>query len=486
MMGAVTKRGKQGYERRQCLGRGAEQAVEGADRHHGGGQHGADADRVDVVEMRALELHLLRAQPERLVDDEIGDQRADPCNRNVRVQRQRLLQRLVDADFHQQQRDQHIEHQPDDAAGMAVGEAREEVRPGDRARIGVGDVDLELRQDHEGSCQSERQIRLRQHIAKRFEIHMRGLGGVLGRNAVGQCEIGEERAGQQLDRADNDPARARAQQRHPPARTRAAAVARQEAQEVDLFADLRDQREYDRSGRAKQQEIEMTGGAAVVARKFGPGHEGVAAGIGDGRERQQVEHQPDRLGPELKTADQRDAMGHQRDDDHGRYQVADGARNIETHLQRRGENDRLDGEEDEGERRINQRGNSRADIAETGTAGEEIDINAAFCGIIRDRQSAAEDDDADHQDRCRGVGHAVIDGDGAADGLEGEKRNGAQCRVGDPRGGPAPGALRRKAECVILQGLVGDPLIVLASHAVDTLPPCHYSAPDPVKLRMFA
>ncbi len=47
---------------------------------------------------------------------------------------ERLLQRLVDADLHQQQRDQHVEHQPDHAAGMAVGEAREEVRPGDRAR----------------------------------------------------------------------------------------------------------------------------------------------------------------------------------------------------------------------------------------------------------------------------------------------------------------------------------------------------------------
>ncbi len=30
---------------------------------------------------------------------------------------------------------------------------------------------------------------------------MRGLGGVLGRDAVLQREVGEERAGQQLDRA---------------------------------------------------------------------------------------------------------------------------------------------------------------------------------------------------------------------------------------------------------------------------------------------
>ena len=66
--------------------------------------HGADADRIDVVEMRALELDVLRAQAERLVDDEIGDQRADPGDRDVGIERQRLLQRLVDADLHQQQR----------------------------------------------------------------------------------------------------------------------------------------------------------------------------------------------------------------------------------------------------------------------------------------------------------------------------------------------------------------------------------------------
>ena len=51
--------------------------------------------------MRALELDVLRAQAERLVDDEIGDQRADPGDRDVGIERQRLLQRLVDADLHQ-------------------------------------------------------------------------------------------------------------------------------------------------------------------------------------------------------------------------------------------------------------------------------------------------------------------------------------------------------------------------------------------------
>ena len=145
-----------------------------------GDRHRADADRIDVVEMRALEFHVLRAQAERPVDDEVGDQRADPGDGDVGIERERLLQRLVDADLHQQQRDEHVEHQPDHAAGMAVGQAGKEIRPGDRAGIGVGDVDLELRQDHEGAGQRQREIGLRQHVAERLEIHVRGFGGMLG------------------------------------------------------------------------------------------------------------------------------------------------------------------------------------------------------------------------------------------------------------------------------------------------------------------
>ena len=70
-----------------------------------------------------------------------------------------------------------IEHQPHHAAGMAVRQPREEVRPGDRACIGVGDVDLELRDDDENAGEGERQIGRRKHVVERDEIHLRRLGG---------------------------------------------------------------------------------------------------------------------------------------------------------------------------------------------------------------------------------------------------------------------------------------------------------------------
>mgnify|MGYP000633508087 CR=1 FL=1 len=53
---------------------GEEQRDAEADRH--GDQHGAQADRVDLVQVGALELDVRRRQPKRLVDHQIGDQRA--------------------------------------------------------------------------------------------------------------------------------------------------------------------------------------------------------------------------------------------------------------------------------------------------------------------------------------------------------------------------------------------------------------------------
>jgi hypothetical protein len=44
--------------------------------------------------MRALELDIRRAELERLVDDEVPDERPDPRNRHVRIQREHLADRF--------------------------------------------------------------------------------------------------------------------------------------------------------------------------------------------------------------------------------------------------------------------------------------------------------------------------------------------------------------------------------------------------------
>ena len=103
----------------------------------------ADADWIDVVQMRAFELDAFGAPSHRLVHDEIGRECADPAGREVRIDQQNAFNRAKDAHFHEQQREQDIEDEPDDAAGMRVRQAREKIRPCDRARIRIRDVDLE-------------------------------------------------------------------------------------------------------------------------------------------------------------------------------------------------------------------------------------------------------------------------------------------------------------------------------------------------------
>jgi hypothetical protein len=225
----------------------------------------------------------------------------------------------------------------------------------------------------------------------------------------------------------------------------------------------------------------MTAGIAVLAGEVTPFAKGVRIGIGDRRKGQDVENDPERLRPELKAADQRDAVDDQRNDHDGAEEIADRARDAETQLQGGREDHRLDGEEDEGEGGIDQRGDGRADVAEPGAAGQKIDVDAVAGGVIGDRQAAAENDDADDENGGGGVGDAIIKGDGAADRLQRQERNRAQRGVGDAGSGPAPRALGGEAQRIIFQRLVGNPLIILAPDAVYPLPPCHSYTPPAAK-----
>ena len=115
-------------------------------------RHRADADRIDVVEMRALELDLLRPQSERLVDDEVGDQRA--ARRAVHVD-EGAGQRDQDPDHLQGRRPVTGDHpdqqrHPRGAAGGGLGGATDDkvLQPrdeGDDERERVDQHHAELR-----------------------------------------------------------------------------------------------------------------------------------------------------------------------------------------------------------------------------------------------------------------------------------------------------------------------------------------------------
>jgi len=170
------RRGDEGGNERDERGVGAgaiaEQTEESRDREQRGESHGADTDRVDVVEMAAFELDVRRREAERLVDDEVGDDGRHPRNGDVRKEPEDLSERVEDVELHQQQRDQRVENDPDDAPRMAVRQSREEVRPGQRAGVGVGDVDLELRDDDEQHRDADRQRRIAEDMREADQVHL--------------------------------------------------------------------------------------------------------------------------------------------------------------------------------------------------------------------------------------------------------------------------------------------------------------------------
>src|SRR5277367_6350641 len=194
-------------------------------------------------------------------------------------------------------------------------------------------------------------------------------------------EESQERSRQKLQCTKNDPAGAGTEQRNPPRLLRGAPVARKETQKIDLLADLRHQRENHGGRSAEQQKVEMAGRVAVFAGEFSPLRKGMRIGISDRREGNDVQNDPQRLRPELEAADQRDAVGHQWNDDDGADQIPDRSRNTEAHLERAGEDDGFDGKEDKSKGRVDQRGDRRTDISEAGTARQEVDVDAAFCGM---------------------------------------------------------------------------------------------------------
>ncbi len=443
----------------------------------GGQKQRAAADRIDIVEMGPLEFDAGRGKAERLVDEEIGRERAQPAHGDDGEDAERLLEQPVDAEFHQQQRNCHIEHQPDDAAGVAVGQAREEVRPGERAGIGVHHVDLELRDHHETGHQQQGGGLVWDHVAEGGEIHVGGIGGLACRNAGGQRQHGEEGARQQLRHAKHHPARAGKEDSKTVVQL-SSALRRQEAKEVDLFADLRHQRQDYRRGGPEFDKIEGGGrsdlGIGMTdAGKGAPEIDLVPVQEGDEDEGQDIEHDPEGLRPQLELRDQPYAIGDERDDDQRRDDVADPQGDAEGELQRAGHDRGFDRKQHEGEAGIDQRGDGGADVAEAGAAGQKVDVDAVADRVAADRQADAEHEDGCGDDREEGIGRAIGQRDRAADRLQRQKGDGADGRLRNAAGGELAGALGGEAQGVVLERLVGDPAIILAANRNDALPSGH-------------
>ena len=131
-------------------------------------------------------------------------------------------------------------------------------------------------------------------------------------------------------------------------------LAGQEAQIVDLFADLCRQRKDHGRAETEERDIEAmvdraeeTGIAGPVAHRFKP--------LGcDEDEGGKLQHHPERLRPCLEPADEGHPVGDEGDDGDRADDVADRQRQSRDQFQRLGDDRRLDGEEEEGEAGIDQ------------------------------------------------------------------------------------------------------------------------------------
>ncbi len=221
--------------------------------------------------------------------------------------------------------------------------------------------------------------------------------------------------------------------------------------------------------------------AAPRPGKFAPDLEARPVLPGDEAERQDVEPDPQRLGDDLEAADPRHAVGDQRNHRDGADDVADGQRNAEADLERRRHDRGFDGEQDEGEGGVDQRGDGRADVAEAGAAGQQVDVDAVARGVARHRQAGEEQQDAGDDGGGDGVGDAVGQGDGAADRLQRQEGDGADGGLRHARCRPSPRALGGEAQRIVFQRLVGDPAVVFPTDRQDPLSSRHRSAHPPPK-----
>lgn len=278
---------------------------------------------------------------------------------------------------------------------------------------------------------------------------------------------GEQGSGQHLEDAEHDPAGTGDQHAQVPAEC-GLALRRHEAQEVDLFADLGDQGHADGGRGTKSEHVEAAMAALCTAEVQQLGRQ-LRALHQDRDEGQGHQPEPERLGQHLDAADQGHAMRHQRHHHQRAGQVAEPQGQAEVQFERIGHDGRFQREQDEGERGVDEGRDGRADIAEAGAAREQVHVDAVARRIVADRQAGQEDDQPHRQDRPEGVDETVLQGDGAADRFEHQEGDGAEGGIGDPEHRPFAKCARGKAQRIILDGLVGDPGIVVAPDLDDAL-----------------
>ena len=457
----------QRHHGRERLQQRPEEANVRSDPQRRGQHHGTHAHRVDVVQVRALELDAFGRPPHGLVDDEVGHHRHDPGNGKVGVEPQHLPQRLEHVHLHEHERDEDVEHHPHNAPRVAVGEPREEVAPGQRTGVGVGHIDLELRHHHEDGGGRHRPA-VRQDVLVCRQVHLVGVYRTLRRHHVRQRQPRQHGATQHFQHPHDHPARPARQHPGPPLPALSRARLGHEAQVVRLLPHLRDERNTDRESRTKKRPLEALSCSRFTTVVHQTLHH-PRIEHQNGHIRHHHHHQPQRLRPHLEAADDRHPVGNQRYHHHRADEIPPGRRYAQRQFQRVGHDGGLQRKEDERERGVDERCDGGADVAKARAPGEQVHVEPVAGRIHADGPARQKNDQPGGQNGPEGVGKAVLHQQGGAHSLQNEEGGHAKRGVGHPPFRPLAKALRRVAQRVVFHGLAGHPAVVVAPHLHNAL-----------------
>ena len=351
---------------------------------------------------------------------------------------------------------------------MTVGQTRKEVRPGERPGIGVGDIDLELRHDHEQRGHPDRPRSAVEHLIETEEIHLIGVDRLLRGHPLAQQQPRKKRTAQHLEHPDEDPARSA--QHHPkqPAPAISCSTLRHEAQIIGLLTHLGNQGDADRHRGSERMPAETR------LRALRPGImpqtlQRLRLLFEQKDERQREQEQPDRLGQRLDPADHGNAVGHQRNHHQRADQIPPAGRNIKRELKRIRHDRGFEREQDEGEGGVDQRRDGGTDVTKSGPAREQVHVHPVTRRIQADRQAGDEDDQTNRKNGPEAVDEAIADQHGGAHRLQHQEGRRTECGVADPELRPLAKTARGKAQRVVLQRLIGHPGVVVPPDLDDTL-----------------
>ena len=186
-------------QRRERRQRRPQQTEEGADRQPGGQTKGDHAHRVNVVDHAATILRLRRRQLEQaFIKGDVGRHHHDPGDGEVGVKAEDPRQGAEHIALHQCQGNRQVDHHKNNPSRIAFGGAGPGAGPRQRAGVGIGDVNFDLRDHHQHHRQRQGQPAGHQVIEDADELLHRF--GIVHRRETGQQIEAEEGADDLFDR----------------------------------------------------------------------------------------------------------------------------------------------------------------------------------------------------------------------------------------------------------------------------------------------